>query len=648
MSGGSGEVPPRPAVSSSVRAPTGTAPMTDPAATEAPQVPASPIVQVPTGALTAFAKFAGVFFIREKPARWLALGLLLLTLLQIGIQIRFNLWGRDFFNALENRDRDGFLWQMVLFLGLAAASMITAVYQLYVKQLTQLRWRQWLTERLLGEWMNDARHYQMEKAGQSDANPDQRIAEDARITTEMAVDFATGLFNASVMLCAFIGILWTISGALRFNAFGTAVEIPGYMVWAALIYALVGSTLTYFVGRPMVRLHFARASREAEFRFGLVRARESSEGIALIGGERDERRGLGALMGTVAGATKELMQSQRRLMWLTSAYGMLTGVFPTVVAAPSYFSGAITLGGLMQIGSAFGSVQASLNWFVDNFPKLAEWRSAVERLLNFQEGLNQIEGLVRDPDQPTLVRTEGAKGEAEAIRFRDVQVAFPTGSVVIAEATAEILPGERVLIKGESGTGKSTLFRAFAGVWPWGSGEIRMPPRDATMFMPQRPYLPLGSLRTALAYPAGPSSVSDAVAREALDTVGLVRLMGKIDFEDRWDQTLSLGEQQRLAFARLLIQKPRWIFMDEATAALDEENQDAMMRLVTERLSGSALVSIGHRPGLEAFHDRTLNLQRGPEGAKLAMGPRRQIRARRIRDRLRLPRIRGRRPASAG
>ncbi|UFN50580.1 ABC transporter ATP-binding protein/permease [Roseomonas sp. OT10] len=602
--------------------------------------------QIQTSALRGFLRMAGAYFLKERKAQGLALGLLLLTLLQIGIQIRFNLWGRDFFNALESRDRNAFMWQMVLFLGLAAASMITAVYQLYVKQLTQLRWREWLTMRLLGDWMSDARHYQLEKAGGADVNPDQRIAEDARISTEMAVDFATGLFNAAVMLCAFIGILWTISGSLKFTALGYDVEIPGYMVWAALLYAMIGSGLTYFVGRPMVALNFRRASREADFRFGLVRARESSEGIALIGGEADERRGLAGLLSRTADAVRDLMQSQRRLMWLTSAYGMLTGVFPTVVAAPSYFSGAITLGGLMQIGSAFGSVQASLNWFVDNFPRLAEWRSSVERLLTFREALHQMDAMVKDPKQPTLTRGVAKPGEGEEkISFRDVQVAFANGSVVIAEASAEIHAGERVLIKGESGTGKSTLFRAFAGVWPWGSGEIRMPPREATMFMPQRPYLPLGSLRTALAYPAGPASLPDAVAVEALETVGLERLVSRLDVEDRWDQTLSLGEQQRLAFARLLIQKPRWIFMDEATAALDEQNQDAMMRLILERLPGSALVSIGHRPGLEAFHDRTLTLERGPEGAKLQIRERRPVKLRRIRDRF--SRLRRRRAAAA-
>ncbi|WP_156963696.1 ABC transporter ATP-binding protein/permease [Muricoccus aerilatus] len=589
--------------------------------------------QIQTGPVMAFLRLAGGFFLREKGARYLGAGLLALTLLQILIQIRFNLWNRDFFNALENRDRDAFLWQMVLFLGLAGSSMITAVYQLYVKQLVQLRWREWLTKRLLDLWMTNARHYQLERAGESN-NPDQRIAEDARLSVDLAVDFATGLFNSAIMLCAFIGILWTISGALNLTIGGHAITIPGYMVWAALIYATIGSVLTFFVGRPMVRLNTERMAKEADFRFSLVRARESSEGIALIGGETDERRGLVQTFVHVATSVRDLMRSQRNLMWLTSAYGMLTSVFPTVVAAPSYFSGAITLGGLMQIGSAFGSVQASLNWFVDNFPRLAEWRSSVERLLSFRESLRVIEEMVTEPDQPTIVRVEEPEGEEERVAFRDVQVAFSNGSVVIAEATAEIRAGERVLVKGESGTGKSTLFRAFAGIWPWGSGEIFMPPRDATMFMPQRPYLPLGTLRGALSYPKPPETVTNEVASAALSRVGLSHLEDKLDEDGRWDQMLSLGEQQRLGFARLLIQKPRWIFMDEATAALDEENQDAMMRLVVDELPDSALISIGHRPGLEAFHERTLHLQRGPEGARLAMRtPARVLKTRKIKIR---------------
>ncbi len=564
---------------------------------------------------------AGGYFRSGKAAWFLTAGVIALTLLQIGVQIRFNLWHRDFFNALENRDQPAFMWQMLLFLGFAAASMTISVYQLYVKQLIQLRWRQWLTERLMERWMSSARHYQMERTGESE-NPDQRIAEDARVSVELLVEFFTGILNSVVMLTAFLGILWSISGPLYLGFMGIDASLPGYMVWAALVYALIGSSITYFVGRPLVGLNFNRTAKEADFRFGLVRARESGEGIALIGGETDERRGLKSLLDKVAVSVKNLMQGQRRLMWLTSAYWMLTGVFPTVVAAPAYFSGAITLGGLMQTSAAFGQVQSSLNWFVDNFPKIAEWRSSVERLLQFEYSLHAIEKMVKDPNQPTLLRTEGVEPNGqEKLAFYNVQVAFADGTVVIQEASAEISPGERVLIKGESGSGKSTLFRAMAGIWPWGKGEIRMPPQDRVLFMPQRPYLPLGSLRAALAYPKSIEIATDEAVFPILEWVGLQQLQTRLNDVERWDQVLSLGEQQRLAFARLLLVKPSWIFLDEATAALDEKNQDAMMQLLTEKLPESAIISIGHRPGLERFHQRLLHLHREKDGAKMALRP---------------------------
>lgn len=553
-------------------------------------------------------------------ARWLIAGLLLLTLAQVGIQIRFNIWNRDFFNALENRDGGAFRAQIIFFLGLAALSMAVAVYQLYVKQLIQLRWREWLTNHLLQAWLRDGRHYQLEMAQTGADNPDQRIAEDVRVAVDLAVDFAVGLLNSLLMLTAFIGILWTLSGALQFTLAGRDIEIPGYMVWAALTYALLGTFLTWMVGRPLVRLNVAKTTAEADFRFGLNRARESGEGIALIRGEADEQRGLGRLFTEVATAVRGLMRSQRNLMWLTSAYGTLAMIFPTIVASPAYFSGAITLGGLMQIGAAFGQVQGSLNWFVDNFGRIAEWRSAVQRIVVFRDLIEELDALVEDPAQPTISINEGhaSEGGAEVLAFRNLEVAFANGTTVIADASAEIRAGERVLIQGESGTGKSTLFRAIGGLWPWGAGEIDIPPRESMMFMPQRPYLPLGTLGSALCYPAADEAYPLEAQQAALERVGLGRLGPQLGEEERWDRVLSLGEQQRLAFARLLLHKPRWIFMDEATAALDEANQDGMMQLVLDELPDAALVSIGHRPGLAAFHTRTLTLVRAEGGARLS------------------------------
>lgn len=554
-------------------------------------------------------------------ARWLIAGLLALTIAQVIIQIRFNLWHRDFFNALENRDGAAFANQILFFLGLAALSMSVAVYHLYVKQLIQLRWREWLTGHLLDAWLREGRHYQLEMADTGADNPDQRIAEDVRISCDLAVDFATGLLTSVMMLVAFIGILWTLSGPLHFTIYKREIEIPGYMVWAALAYALLGTFLTWIVGRPLVRLNVARTTAEADLRFGLNRARESGEGIALIRGEGDERRGLMQLFSQVATAVKGLMRSQRNLMWLTSAYGTLAMIFPTVVASPAYFAGVITLGGLMQIGAAFGEVQRSLNWFVDNFGRIAEWRSAVSRIVDFRDVIEDLDNVIEDPDMPTIQIHEG---EADKLVFKNLEVAFSNGTTVIADASAEITAGERVLIQGESGTGKSTLFRAIGGLWPWGAGEITIPPRDQMMFMPQRPYLPLGTLADALCYPRLASDFPREAQEAALKRVGLERLPEQLDVADRWDRMLSLGEQQRLAFARLMLHQPKWIFMDEATAALDEANQDAMMQLVIDELPGAALVSIGHRPGLEAFHTRTLNLVRSEGGARLARKPRKR------------------------
>ena len=551
----------------------------------------------------------------RRTARWLTVGVLAVTLLQVAVQVRFNIWNRDFFNALEGRDRTAFFGQLGLFLILTSASMVAAVLQLYLRQALQLHWRRWLVNRLQHRWLAEGRHYQLNFVPDAADNPDQRISENTRWATAIAVDLAVGLLSSVVMLVSFVGILWTLSGPLSVALGATEFDIPGYMVFAALLYAGIGSALTFFIGRPMVAANARRNQVESDHRFALLRLRESSEAVALIGGEADEERGLRAAFGRVADVVTTLMRSERRLMWLTSAYSMLLTVFPVLVASPRYFAGAITLGVLMQIASAFSHVTSSLNWFVDNFPRLADWRSHVDRVAELEETLD---GLDQGVAESTITMLEGPLEDGrEVVAFHNLQVAHADGTTVIADASAEIKQGERVLIVGESGTGKSTLFRAIAGLWPWGSGELRVPPRDGMMFMPQQPYLPLGTLHAAVAYPAAARHFPAKAVEAALVRCGLEALVPRLAEEERWDRILSLGEQQRLAFARLLLHRPRWVFLDEATAALDEANQAAMLSLFTEELAGTSLVSIGHRPGLDAFHDRTLTLVRAAEGARL-------------------------------
>ncbi|WP_372623962.1 ABC transporter ATP-binding protein/permease [Falsiroseomonas sp.] len=538
-----------------------------------------------------------------------------LTLLQILVQLRFNIWNRDFFNALEARDRAEFYGQLWTLLLLLFAAMVSAVAQLWAKQMLSLDWRRALVQSLQGRWLKSGVHYQLNFMPDAADNPDQRITENTRWATAMAVDLLVGLLGSILTLATFLGVLWTLSGPLHVAMAATEFTIPGYMVWAALLYATLGSVLTFLLGGPLVEINMRRNQAEGDHRFALIRIRENSEGIALIRGEPDEDRGLRAAFGRVVAVMHELYSRERALMYLTSAYGMAAGVVPIIVASPRYFAGAITLGVLMQITQAFLEVTRSLNWFVDKYPLLADWRSHIERVAVLEDSFEAAEGL--EADEAITLKVGPDENGEEVLTFRDLQVGHADGNVVIQDATATIRAGEKVLIVGESGTGKSTLFRAIAGLWPWGSGELRTPPRERMFFMPQRPYIPLGTLRAAIAYPAGPKRFADAAIQAALERCALPHFMSRLDEEDRWDRVMSLGEQQRLAFARLLLHRPRWVFLDEATAALDDDNQDQMMRLFREELADSALVSIGHRPGLDVYHDRTLHLLRAPDGARL-------------------------------
>jgi putative ATP-binding cassette transporter len=427
-----------------------------------------------------------------------------------------------------------------------------------------------------------------------------------------------GILNSGLLFLCFIGILWGLSGSTPVHLFGVEIAVSGYMVWFALGYAVIGSGLTWAFGRPMVRLNFQRNAREADFRFALIRVREYSESIALNRGEADEVRHLDKNFENIASTMRELMRSLRRLTWLTNGYTLGAMVFPTLLASPRYFSGAISLGGLMQTTSAFAQVQGSLSWFVENWPRIAEWRASLDRLTEFSEHLTDVatELAIHDDNSIRMLRCATA-----SLQIRDLDIAQPDGAIVVQGANADIEAGEKILVVGESGSGKSTLVRALAGLWPWGVGTISLPQAAEITFVPQIAYLPLGTLAGALAYPASADAFDAETFTAALERCGLGYLIDRLNEPDvHWDQTLSGGERQRLAFARLLLNQPKWVVMDEATAALDDESQASLMALFREDLQDATLISIGHRVGLDRFHDRTLSLIKGKDGAHLVQG----------------------------
>ncbi|HZD54092.1 MAG TPA: ABC transporter ATP-binding protein/permease, partial [Woeseiaceae bacterium] len=525
-------------------------------------------------------------------------------------QVRLNEWNGAFFDAVEQRNAEAFLWQLVVFLVIVAFLLVLVVSQTWLQQRFKIRLRERLTHVLLDAWLEPNRIYQLGHTGKAGSQPDQRLQEDCRLFSELSTSLGVGMLNSLLLLVSFIGVLWMLSSYATFTFHGREVVIPGYMVWIAIGYAAIGSGLTWLVGRPLIGLNTERYAREADLRFAVVRVNESAESVALYSGEPDERRNLDRCLEAVLGATRRLSGALARLTWITSGYGWLAIVVPILAAAPGYFTGRLSFGEMMMVVGAFNQVQAALRYFVDQFPTIADWRSSVLRVAMFRQAAIDLDRIIAE--NPRIEIRPHPDGW---LTFENLSIALPDGSIIIDEATAEVRPGERVLIMGESGSGKSTLFRAVAGLWPWGSGLIRIPPPEGIMFLPQKPYLPLGTLRAAISYPAAPDTFDDATVRRALELCGLGDFAGALDRDERWDQTLSVGQQQRVAFARVLLHRPRWVFMDEATSALDEESQASMLSLFETELVDASVLSIGHRPGLEGFHTRTLHIHKTEEGA---------------------------------
>lgn len=578
-----------------------------------------------------FATFAGFcrrvwaltapYFRSEQ--RWRAWGMLAaivaLNLAAVYMLVELNEWNRVFYDALQNKDAGVFWAQLGRFCWLAFGLIVISVYRFYLTQLLEMRWREWMTQRYLGRWLSDQSFYRIELArytaggpGTSPDNPDQRIQQDLNLFTSQTISLSMGLLNALVTLVSFVGILWGLSGAFAFEWGDSTYSIPGFMVWAAVAYCGVGSVLSHWIGRPQAKLNFEQERLEANFRHHLVRVREYSESIALDRGEAVEQGQLRVRFDEVLVNYLKLLRAQKNLTWFTVGFGQAAVVFPFVVAAPRFFSGAIQLGELIQISSAFGRVQDSLSWFVDNYANLASWKATTDRLTGFEETFERV---AHANTKDLAIKNAASEGACDTLQATDLTVSLPSGQLLLAQTDLQAHPGDTVLLQGPSGSGKSTLFRTLAGIWPHASGHVTLP--CGSMFLPQRPYIPNGRLRDALAYPAAAATHSDGALKQALTDAMLPHLCDRLDVEDAWGQKLSGGEQQRLAVARALLQRPRWVFADEATSALDEATEAVLYQRLRDlvRATGGGVVSIAHRPAVAAYHQRQWVLTPQPEGA---------------------------------
>ncbi len=555
-------------------------------------------------------------------SEWKVAWALLVTIIAINlcvvwINVRLNKWNAEFYNALQSKDVHDFPNLLMQFSALAFAFIILAVYGRYLRQLLGFRWRQWLTERFLGEWLGDRAFYRIERDRLAD-NPDQRITDDLQSFATTTLALSLDLLSTVVTLVSFITILWSLAGALAFSLGGTPIEIPGYMVWAAALYAVGGSLVIQKVGHPLVSINYQQQRVEADFRFGLIRVRENAEQIAFYDGEATENRNAQSLFVRIRDNWWRVMKYTKRLTFVLSFYGQIAIIFPLVVAAPRYFAGAFSFGVLMQISSAFGTVSDSFSWFINSYSTLVEWRATVNRLREFKRVMraSHLKESVSPATEHGGINLHYV--DAERLSTSSLKLALPNGDALANIGTVTIEPGSRWLVRGKSGSGKSTFMSALAGLWPFGDGAIDAPVGAHMMFVPQTSYLPIGTLKAALTYPAAADAFSDDACREALRACHLEGYASRLDETGHWTRILSPGEQQRLAGARVLLHKPDFLFLDEATSALDPDNEARLYHLFNERLPKAAIVSIAHRESLEAFHGDTIDVRRVSDSDKVA------------------------------
>jgi putative ATP-binding cassette transporter len=548
----------------------------------------------------------------DRRAGWLLLlSVIAFELGIVALNVLINEWNARFYNAIQDKNWDAFWHEMLVFSVLAALFIVASVYQLYLQQWLRVRWRQWNTEKYLWRWLREGTHYRMRLTGDVADNPDQRIAEDLDLFAQRAIGIGIGFLGAIATLLSFIAILWRLSNDAPTPILGV---IPGYLVWTALIYALVGTLITHLIGKPLVRLNFNQQRFEADFRYHLVRVRENGEQVALLGGEDMERERLGGRLGTLVANFIRIMNAQKRLTWFTAGYQQISIIFPFIVVSPAYFAGTIQLGVLMQTASAFENVQRAFSFFITAYTQLAEWRAVTQRLVGFEDS---IAGAERMKNESGVRHEDSTK---VAISLDDLRLRLPSGIPLVMADDIEILPGERVLVGGRSGSGKSTLFRAIAGIWPFGDGRIEIGKGKKLLVLPQRPYLPFARLDEALAYPSAANEFGAPQFADILKSVGLEKFIDRLDEEGSWPHILSPGEQQRVSIARAVLAKPDVLLLDEATSGLDEVSEASLYKLLAERLPETTVLSIGHRSTLHAFHERRLELA-PDEGGQYTLKP---------------------------
>jgi putative ATP-binding cassette transporter len=552
-------------------------------------------------------RIAAPYFNSED--KWAGRGLLAaviaIELALVGNDVLLNLWRARFYNALQEKDSDSFIREMLVFCVLATILVALQVYQLYLNQWLQIRWRSWMTTKYLGDWMHDANHYRMQLQGDAADNPDQRMSDDVKLFVSQTLTLGVGLLSSIVSLASFVVILWGLSAAAPLVLYGIDFTIPGYLVLAALIYAIFGTALTQWIGSPLVTLDFNQQRLEADFRFNLVRVRENSEQIALLKGEPAERERLSERFSRVITNWYGIMSRTKRLTAFTQSYAQAAVVIPFALVSPAYFANKIQLGALTQTAEAFGKVQDALSFFVSAYRTMAEWRAVVARLDGFERAIASAATLPTEPGSIGMAKTATAD-----ISLQQLLVNLPNGKPLVSADGFSLRAGERTLLTGPSGSGKSTLFRAVAGIWPFGDGAINVPANASLMMLPQRPYFPIGSLHAAIVYPGETESFNPAQMRDVLAMVGLPQLGPRLDEEAHWNRMLSLGEQQRLGLARALLHRPDYLFLDEATASLDEPSEAVLYSLLAEKLPDTTIVSIGHRSTLDAFHQRNISMVR--------------------------------------